>query len=148
MMTLSHPPLIPRPPNDPTSLLLNWRVGWRAAELQQLIAERSLVMAPAPDSQRALTETSGSFGGLRSPGNAALGPDRSIYLLDLENGQVKRFDLCECRFVPVPCFGGTERGPRQLKSPHGIAVCGGNLFICDTGNYRVSVFSLRELVWM
>ena len=73
MMTLGQLPPIPRPPHDPTSLLLNWRVGWRAAELRQLSAERSLIMAPAPDTQRSLTEPSGSFGGLRPPGNVALG---------------------------------------------------------------------------
>lgn len=146
MMTLNQSPPIPRPPNDPTSLLLDRRVGWRAAELQQLITDRSLVMAPAPESQRLLTEQGGSFGGLRPPGNVALGPDGSIYLLDLENAQLKRFDPCECRFVTVPCFGGTGNGPRQLNSPHGIAICAGNLFVCDTGNHRVSVFSLREFV--
>ena len=126
MMTLSQLPPIPRPPHDPTSLLLNWRVGWRAAELQQLSAERSLVMALSPDTQRSLTESSGSFGGLTPPGNVALGPDNGIYLLDAENAQLKRFDPCECRFMPVPCFGGTGSGPRQLKIPHGIAVCAGN----------------------
>jgi phage tail-like protein len=146
MMTLSQLPPIPRPPHDPTSLLLNWRVGWRAAELQQLSAARSLVMAPAPDTQRSLTESSGSFGGLTPPGNVALGPDGGIYLLDAENAQLKRFDVCECRFVPVPCFGGAGSGPRQLKSPNGIAVCAGNLFVCDTGNHRLSVFALRGLV--
>ena len=40
MMTLEQLPPIPRPPHDPTSWLLNWRVGWRAAELQHLSAER------------------------------------------------------------------------------------------------------------
>jgi phage tail-like protein len=146
MMTLSQLPPIPRPPHDPTSLLLNRRTGWRAAELQQLSAERSLVMAPAPDTQRSLTESSGSFGGLTPPGNVALGPDSGIYLLDAEDAQLKRFDPCECRFMPVPCFGGTGSGPRQLKSPHGIAVCAGNLFVCDTGNHRLSVFALRGFV--
>jgi len=146
MMTLGQLPPIPRPPHDPTSLLLNWRVGWRAAELRQLSAERSLIMAPAPDTQRSLTEPSGSFGGLRPPGNVALGPDGGIYLLDAENAQLKLFDPCECRFVSVPCFGGTGSGPRQLKTPHAIAVCAGNLFVCDTGNHRVSVFALHGFV--
>ena len=146
MMTLSQLPPIPRPPHDPTSLLLNWRVGWRAAELQQLSGERSLLMAPAPETERSLLESSGSFGGLTPPGNAALGPDSGIYLLDAENVQLKRFDPCECRFQRVPCFGGPGSGPRQLKTPHGIAVCAGNLFVCDTGNHRVSVFALHGFV--
>ena len=48
--------------------------------------------------------------------------------------------------MPVPCFGGPGSGPRQLKTPHGIAVCAGNLFVCDTGNHRVSVFALHGFV--
>ncbi|HEX6439477.1 MAG TPA: phage tail protein [Candidatus Binatia bacterium] len=146
MMTASQLPPIPRPPHDPTSLLLNWRTGWRAAELQQLSAERSLLMAPAPETQRSLTEISGSFGGLMAPANVACGPDSGVYLLDAETAQLKRFDPCACRFTQVPCFGGTGSGPRQLKSPHGIAICAGNLFVCDTGNHRLSVFALHGFV--
>ena len=135
-------PPIPRPPHDPTSWLLNGRVGWRAiklepSEFQQLPEEQSLVLALAPDSQRSLTETSGSFGGLTPPGNVALGPDGSIYLLDTQNAHLKRFDPCECKFLTVPCLGGVGSGPRQLKNPHGIAVCAGNLFVCDTDNHRL-----------
>ena len=143
MTTFDQLPPIPRPPHDPTSLLLNWRIGWRAAELRQLSAERSLIMVPAPDAQRWLTEANGTFGELRPPGNLALGSDGGIYLLDAQNTQLKLFDPCACRFVPVPCFGGTGSGPRQLKTPHGIGSCGGNLFVCDTGNHRVSVFALH-----
>ena len=146
MMTLEQLPPIPRPPNDPTSWLLNWRVGWRAAELQHLSAERSLVLAPVLETQRSLTEPSGSFGGLKPPGNVALGPDGSIYLLDAATAQLKRFDPCECRFQPVPCLGGSGSGPRQLKNPHGVAICAGNLFVCDTGNHRLSVFALHGFV--
>jgi phage tail-like protein len=151
MMTLGQLPPIPRPPHDPTSWLLNGRVGWRAMrlapnEFHQLGEEQSLLLALAPDSQRSLTEESGSFGGLTPPGNVALGPDGSIYLLDTQNAQLKRFDPCDCKFLPVPCLGGVGSGPRQLKNPHGIAVCAGNLFVCDTGNHRLSVFALHGFV--
>ena len=149
MTTLAQLPPIPRPPHDPTSWLLNGRIGWRALELPSglhLTDEQPLALALAPDSQRSLTEASGSFGGLTPPGYTALGPDGSIYLLDTEHAQLKRFDPCECKFVPVPCLGGTGSEPRQLKDPHGIAVCSGNLFVCDTGNHRLSVFALRGFV--
>ena len=149
MTTLAQLPPIPRPPHDPTSWLLNGRIGWRGLELPselQLTGEQSLALALAPDSQRSLTEARGSFGGLIPPGYTALGPDGSIYLLDTQHAQLKRFDPCECRFVPVPCFGGVGSGPRQLKDPHGIAVCAGNLFVCDTGNHRLSVFALHGFV--
>ena len=149
MTTLAQLPPIPRPPHDPTSWLLNGRIGWRALELPkglQLTEEQSLELAFAPESQRSLTEASGSFGGLIPPAYAALGPDGSIYLLDTQHAQLKRFDPCECRFVRVPYLGGLGSGPRQLNNPHGIAVCGGNLFICDTDNHRLSVFALRGFI--
>ena len=37
-------------------------------------------------------------------------------------------------------------GPRQLINPHGIGICSGNLFVCDTGNHRLSVFALHGFV--
>jgi phage tail-like protein len=147
--TLAQLPPIPRPPHDPTSWLLDGRIGWRALELSSeldLTREQSLVLALVPDSQRSLSEASGSFGGLTPPGYTALGPDGSIYLLDTQHAQLKRFDPCECKFVALPCFGGIGSEPRQLKDPHGIAVCSGNLFVCDTGNHRLSVFALRGFV--
>src|SRR5262245_46116273 len=139
-------PPIPQPPHDPTSWLLNGRAGWRVAKLdhiEQLPPQRSLTLTLAPESQRALTEASGSFGGLTIPANMALGPDGGIYLLDSAQAQLKRFDPCECKFQLVPCFGGAGRGPRQLNNPHGIGNCSGNLFVCDTGNHRLSVFALH-----
>ncbi len=138
---------IPQPPHDPTSLLLNARQGWEAAAtgLQgvELSAAGELTLAVDPKSLRSLTEPSGSFGGLRPPLNVALGPDGMIYLLDLAGLQLKVFDPCACAFVAVRCFSGRGSAPRQLDAPHGIGVCNGNLFVCDTGNHRLGVFTLR-----
>ena len=142
-------PPIPQPPHDPTSWLLNARTGWHDAKLTQVektVVADSLVLAPLPESSRSLTEASGSFGGLTVPSNVALGPDGSIYLLDAKTLELKRFDPCECMFKTVPCFGSEGSGARQLYNPHGISICSGNLFVCDTGNHRLSVFSLRGFV--
>src|SRR5215510_10458833 len=101
-------PPIPQPPHDPTSWLLNGRAGWRAAKLdhvEELPPQQSLTLALAPESRRALTEASGSFGGLTIPANMALGPDGGVYLLDAAQTLLKRFDPCECKFQSVPCFG-------------------------------------------
>lgn len=142
-------PPIPQPPHDPTSWLLNARVGWRDAKLthvEKTPVEEALALVPLPDGSRSLTEAGGSFGGLTVPANVALGPDGSIYLLDAKTLELKRFDPCECLFKTVPCFGGEGSGARQLRNPHGIGICAGNLFVCDTGNHRLSVFSLRGFV--
>lgn len=139
-------PFIPQPPNDPTSWLLNPRVGWKQAKLldkTKTPVNQALALTLKPSNERALTEKGGSFGGLTIPANIALGPDGSIYLLDAAQAQLKRFDPCECKFQSVPCFGGAGSGPRQLNNPHGIGICAGNLFVCDTGNHRLSVFALH-----
>lgn len=142
-------PPIPQPPHDPTSWLLNARAGWHDAKLlhvEKTVVAQGLALAPLPDNRRSLTEASGSFGGLTVPANVALGQDGSVYLLDTKTLELKRFDPCECMFNTIPCFGGEGSGARQLRNPHGIGICSGNLFVCDTGNHRLSVLSLRGFV--
>ena len=143
-------PPIPRPPHDPTSWLLNGRVGWHEYDFKTGVEKSplsgSLVLKQVPGSGRSLTEAGGSFGGLTVPAHVAPAPDGSIYLLDADTLALKRFDPCECVFKTVPCFGGEGSGPRELRAPHGIGICAGNLFVCDTGNHRLSVFSLHGFV--
>lgn len=161
------------PPYDPDSLLLDGQTGWRAdapgGRLERVEADPrdgSLVLARLAGAARALDEPSGSLGGLRPPGNVALGPDGSVYLLDVTALELKRFDPCCCRFDVVPCLGSEGGGARELRNPGDIAICAGNLFVCDTGiegpaavgpcddaaalqkrlqseNHRVSVFALK-----
>jgi phage tail-like protein len=149
MMSASLLPPVPQPPHDPTSWLLDGRIGWRESTLDNISVlrpNRALALSLAPGSSRSLTEDSGSFGGLTTPANVAVGPDGSLYLLDAAQVELKRFDACDCRFYTVPCFAGPGSGPRQMRSPHGIAISSGNLFVCDTGNNRLSVFGLPGLV--
>jgi len=139
-------PPIPAPPNDPTLLLLDGRVGWQAAELDDVgIAGDNLGLLIVPGSGRLLDEPSGSFGGVVPPANVAWAPNGDLYMLDCQAAQLKRFDPCNCQFNVVPCLGGIGSKPRQLQDPHGIGVCSGNLFICDTSNNRLLVFSLFGL---
>lgn len=148
-------PPVPQPPHDPKFLLLDARVGWRAMKLDQVAinpATASLELAPLPGVLPEMTDESGSFGGLTLPSNVAMGGDGSIYLLDRASLRLKRFDPCCCRFDVVPCFGGSGKGARNLSEPGGIAICAGDLYVCDSGNARVLVLSLRGLllraIWM
>ena len=143
-------PRIPEPPHDPRSLLLNGRLGFRGiAPAPTALATAidpdccSLVLPAAAATLRSLAEPCGSPGGLRPPSNVALGPDGSIFLLDRKNAVLKRFDACTCRFERVPCFGGTGSGARELRNPGGIAIACGNVYVCDAGNERVIVLTLR-----
>ena len=69
-------PLVREPPHDPKSLLLAGWIGpdpmrgWRLRKLSgtEVAAGRAtLKLSPTPDSARRLTETNGTFGGLRLP---------------------------------------------------------------------------------
>ncbi len=144
----------PVPDHDPKWWLLNERAGWRVNFLDkvEMGSGGTLVLKPLAGSLRGLAEPGGSFGGLTTPSNVAVAPDGSVYLLDLEAAQLKRFDPCTCRFEVVPCIAGHGKGPRQVLNPHGIGILDGNLYICDTGNGQVKIFSLYGLVlraiWM
>ena len=106
----------------------------------------TLSLRPASGSSRSLAESSGSFGGITLPANVATGPDGSLYLLDTSAAELKRFDACECKWKTVPCFGGKGKGPRQLANAKSIAICSGNLFVADTGNHRLAVFSVHGFI--
>jgi phage tail-like protein len=137
------------PPHDPTFLLLDGRVGWQQASLEHVeitANDGSLALQPVPGSGRSLTEPGGSFGGLTTPANVAIGPDGSVYQLDQQECVLQRLDPCECKFETVPCTAGKGKKARQLNDPKGIGICNGNLFICDTGNHRLSVFALRSFI--
>src|SRR6185369_10006639 len=129
--------------------LLNGRTGFRAAAVAPQVAAVvdpdccALALPRLPSSLRELAEPTGSLGGLRPPSNVAIGPGGGIYLLDRARVELKRFDPCACAFTTVPCLGGEGAGPRQLRHPGGIAIACGNLYICDTGNQRLSVYSLK-----
>jgi phage tail-like protein len=144
----------PIPDLDPKWWLLNERAGWRVNFLDkvEMGSGGTLVLKPLAGSVRGLAEPGGSFGGLTTPSNVAVAPNGSVYLLDLEAAQLKRFDPCTCRFEVVPCITGHGKGPRQVLNPHGIGILDGNLYICDSGNRQVKIFSLYGLVlraiWM
>jgi len=144
-------PRVPQPPHDPRFTLLNGRVGWRALDLSPVPTlqpahvrfDGVLTLEAAPGVSRSLLDPSGSFGGLVPPSNVAVAADGTVYLLDAASLRLLRFDPCCCEFVEVPCFGGEGKAPRQLKSPRGIAIIGNELYVCDAGNNRVQVLSLR-----
>jgi phage tail-like protein len=136
-------PVIPEPPHDPTSLLIDSRTAWLAAEpdgFDGVVAspcDGSLTLAFSAEASRSFTESSGSFGGLSFPSNVALLPDGSLLLLDRSTLTLKRFDPCCCRFVDWPCTGGRRSfkggGAREFRNPGGIAVCDTRLYVSDTG---------------
>lgn len=145
MTTPAFRPPVPEPPDDPRSLLLDSRTGWRGASFDHVVESACGALVLAPTNPRSVAEPSGSFGGLTPPRNVALVGDRDIYLLDPKTLRLKRFDACECRFDIVPCIGGMGPGPRQFGEARGIGICSGSLYLCDMANHRVAIFALRGL---
>jgi phage tail-like protein len=126
--------------------LLGLAAGWRAASLDRLVAGRELTLRTAPGSARPLADADGTFGGFDAPTGVAVDVDDRVYVLDAGACVVKRYDPCTESFETLPCLGGAGAEPRQLADPKGIAVsCRGDLYVTDTGNRRVQVFSLKGL---
>ncbi len=153
-------------PHDPLALVLYARsgadasIGFAVGALDAAeigVCSRALMLAPSPGVDRRLTESSGSFGGLKSPTNVAVGRNGTVYLADRGNAVVKYFDVCDCSFRPLPCF--VPQGPaapadecipsppgfaplNQLRDPTALAVAGHDLVIVDRGHHRVVLMDL------
>lgn len=129
--------------------LMNGIAGWRTATSSNIafaVDGGSLTLQPMPGSLRPLVDSAGSFGGLQTAVGVAVDREDDVYVLDAGKCTIKRFDRCTQKFVRLHCVGGHGTEPRQLNDPHGIAIskCG-NLYVADTGNYRLQVFSLPDL---
>src|SRR5438445_1513750 len=129
--------------------LLDSQIGWRALVLDRL--EESpcadgLRLAAEPSNGRTLVDQAGTLGGLVAPTGVGVDAIGRIYLIDREDDTVRRFDPCCASFDRLPCVGGVGDEPRRLSDPHGLAVSkDGYVYIADTGNRRVQVFSPKGL---
>jgi len=141
-------PAPPAPPFDPRSVLLDGRVGWRAATLTGTQIEPAcgaLGLAPLPGTGASLADPAGSFGGLVPPTGSAWDGEATLFFLDGTTGALRALDRCDCAVRPLPCMAGRGRGPRQLGEAHGLAADRARLYVCDTGNGRVVVVSRHSL---
>lgn len=145
MATLSMFPPVPRPPHDPTQIMLDQSRGWRATLLElALISPRDgALMLDLTAGARALNEPSGSFGGLVPPSWVTVSECGDIWLLDRATGTLAKFDDCDCRFIVIPHTGGLGPGARQFDAPSGLVATCGNIVVVDTGHARLSIFSQR-----
>lgn len=127
---------------------MNAIAGWRTAISSSVATDGgSLTLQPQPGSLRPLVDAAGSFGGLQSAIGVAVDREDNVYVLDAGHCVIKRFDRCTQKFVELNCVGGCGREPRQLNKPNGLGIscCTNNLYVADTGNRRVQVFSVHDL---
>jgi phage tail-like protein len=85
--------------------------------------------------------------GVTIPANVAIDDRGTIFLLDTELHVLKQFDPCSCSFEVVPGIGGVGSGVREFRNPTAIEISCGNLYVCDSGNNRISVFALKGFVY-
>jgi DNA-binding beta-propeller fold protein YncE len=71
------------------------------------------------------------------PRDVVVGPDDVVYVLDQGRGRV----VSRAPDGTVRSFGGLGRGDGQLLDPTGLAVAGGRVYVADTANARISVFT-------
>ena len=130
-----NPP--PRPPNDPSWMVLDGQDGWPTAAASSGVSvsptDCALTLQSLPGGALALADPSGRFGGLVPPPNVTLSPDGTVWLLDPAKGRLRRFDDCACVFVDIPATGGIGPGPRQLIKPAALAARGDDLLLLDAG---------------
>jgi phage tail-like protein len=129
--------------------LMNGLAGWRAATMDHTVFADGgdvLSLQPLPGSVRPLVDALGTFGGLQAAIGVAVDSQDRIYVLDGAACVIKRYDRCSQSFATLPCIGGCGSKPRELDDPRGMAIsCRDDLYLCDSGNYRVQVFSIKGL---
>jgi phage tail-like protein len=128
--------------------------GWRVGQLDGLALtgdQAELRLRTKPGTGRPLFDPDGDvgdgdFGGMTLPTGLAEDGEGRVYILDARQCRLRRFDPCLGKFETLPCIAGEGSEPRQVQSPHGIAISPrGDLFVADTGNRRVQVFNLEHL---
>src|ERR1700751_2234007 len=131
--------------------VLDGLAGWRAKDLQNTSLANggdSLILQQLPGSIWPFVDPQGSFGGLQAAMGIAVDTENRVYILDGRTCLLKRFDPCQQKFVTLPCIGGCGTAPRRLSSPHCLAIfCCNNIYIADTGNCRVPIFSIKGLTF-
>jgi phage tail-like protein len=127
-------------------LLLDSVTGWRAKYDRVVESEEknALCLKTAPVD---IKDEIGTFGGLDLPTGFALDLYGNIYILHLDENEILIYDLCADIPAPIKQIGGFGTESRRLHAPHGIAIShSGDLYISDTHNHRVQVFSVKGLV--
>ena len=145
-------PVVPRPPHDPLTWLLDARVGWQP--LASAASPATIVVRPGDGAlvPRLLASggrrwDDGSFGGLALPSHVAWAGDgeceRTLLLYDVRGRRMLRLDRCTCCFEEWFCFGGNDaRLPQAFGGMSTSCAQGaGRLYLLDTARRLVIVLN-------
>ena len=81
------------------------------------------------------------------PAGIAVDIDGTIYYSDPAAHRLLKIDGCDSKLGPVPCIGGKDGKPTQLKMPRGLLIPATrrSLFVADSGNHRIQIFDIASL---
>ncbi|MBO1076174.1 phage tail protein [Roseomonas marmotae] len=121
-------------------IVLDGRIGWQAAALNDTGAEATLALAAIPAPGPPLADPDGTLGGLTTPVWAVAASLDALFLLDRAGTRILIYDPCLERFRPLACLGGKGAATGQLDGARALALDPrGRLWVADTGNRRVQV---------
>jgi phage tail-like protein len=132
------------PAETALSWLLDRGTGWRTLEADGVVAGATLRLAAIPDGPLGLLAADGTLGGLVLPSGTAFDDELTLHLI-LGDATIARFDPAAGELRRLPSIGGRGRRPRRFRSPGGLAIAGGDLYVADVHNRRLQVFDLRTL---
>jgi phage tail-like protein len=134
-------------PEQPTFWLLNGATGWRTGDTQAVAVgeDAGIRLAANVSGPLALDSVDGSLGGLVLPIGMAFDAEQRLYLLDLDEAVIKRFDAELQGFDVLSTVGGEGDDARNFHLPTNIAIAADDLYVTDRGNARVQVFALSTL---
>ncbi len=127
------------------SYLLDSVAGWRASLMDKASFSKEKDGICLKKKPKNIKDETGAFGGLDLPTGIALDNYGNIYIVDTEGNKLLKYDLCQNVPVPLECLGGKGKAPREFDAPKGIAISSDNIYISDTNNHRIQVFSLKGL---
>jgi len=133
-------PPVPAPPHDPLFTRLCPRTGWQISSSDSVDFTAELRLGRRQETDLRLADTSGTFAGLALPTGYAMTPEGRSLRSDSDTSTLQQWNACSGRYEVIPCTGGSVSDPRNLLRPRGLAVHCGRLFVCDSGNQRISVF--------
>ena len=128
----------------------SWRLGsdrfpWPTSTTTGLTVAAALTLSPNADGPRSLRSPNQTLGGLVLP--PTLATDAGIvWLLNREDGSLRRFDpVAEC-FVTVEGWGAQSSGAHRFGRRASIAATGGHLAVADPDRGDMVVIATGPLV--
>lgn len=134
-------------PSGPTFWFLDSVTGWRQEAAEGVVPdpEDGLRLDVDPEGPLALDAEDGSLGRLVLPRGVAVGVCGAVYLLDLGEARILRFDAGSGAFEPLPepSLEGIPRG--ALAERGNLAAAGGDLYLANPLEAYVTVVETGPL---